>query len=167
VTDYTDLIARLEDPKRPLKHYGADCIEAAAAIRELEFDRNQWRVDCEEFRLERDDAVIKRAAWELAARQMEAERDALAAQVAELTRDKTRLTKQRDAANTTLETYRTAQKNVLAQRDAAEAKVARLEGKIRDWEARIDDAEWSTNSSLTEGIRAEMRAALTEGDTNG
>ena len=44
---------------------------------------------------------------------------------------------------------------------AAEAKVEKLRGKIRDWEARIDACEWSTNSSLTEDIRAEMRATLT------
>lgn len=43
---------------------------------------------------------------------------------------------------------------------ALKAKVARLERQIKDWEARIDECEWSANSSLTDSIRAEMRAAL-------
>ena len=41
---------------------------------------------------------------------------------------------------------------------ALEAERDALRARIVDWEARIDDCEWSSNSSLTEGIRAEMRA---------
>jgi hypothetical protein len=89
-----------------------------------------------------------------------AEAAALAAQVAELTRE-------RDEARRVAHKAIDMGQKAGIERMQAEAKVARLEEKIRDWEARIDDAEWSTNSSLTEGIRAEMRAALTEGDTNG
>ena len=45
---------------------------------------------------------------------------------------------------------------------AERAKVAKLVAKLADWEARIDDCEWSANTSLTQPIRAEMRAAIKE-----
>lgn len=59
-----------------------------------------------------------------------------------------------------VEWYKELQRQQQPDPVLSDPRVKVLVEKMRDWEARIEDCEWSANSSLTEDIRAEMRAAL-------
>jgi hypothetical protein len=168
----TDLIARLQRRAESERAIQANNEAVATALRgqKLLFDQGfrspsitfAMRLGLDHENCAKNDAALA-ADWDEAAAALtalSAEAAALRARVAELTRG-------RDEARRVAHKAIDMGQKAGIERMQAEAKVARLEEKIRDWEARIDDAEWSTNSSLTEGIRAEMRAALTEGDTNG
>ena len=113
--------------------------DLAAAIRELEAERDQWRVDCEEFRRERDEALRRRDTWKAKAEGY----DEMAAAV---------------RAKVKAEPATMSRLLLKAALIESEAKVARLEGAFRQLKENAT-GQWVPSSV----VGAIVDAALTEG----